>query len=71
MKTHVDIAHPRLFALRKTQLAKMQQLLIQIILDRKGRKGLGLLVLQLPFILGPQTFTKIMMRHDKCLLRIW
>jgi hypothetical protein len=22
MKTHVDIAHPKLFALRKTQLAK-------------------------------------------------
>jgi hypothetical protein len=46
MKTHVDIAHPRLFALRKTQLAKKAKLLMQIILDKKGRKGLGLLVLQ-------------------------
>jgi hypothetical protein len=30
----------------------------------------GYLILQLPHILGPQTFTKRMMRCNKCFLRI-
>jgi hypothetical protein len=44
MKTHVDIVHPMLFTLRKSQLAKKWQWLMLIICNNKGRKGMGPLV---------------------------
>jgi hypothetical protein len=39
--------------------------------QQHGKKKVGCLILQSPHILGPQTFTKRMMRCSRCYLKIW
>jgi hypothetical protein len=70
MKTHVDFAHPKLFVKNKVQVVEK---LIAVDVNHSqqhGKKRVGYLILQLPNILGPQTFTKRMMRCSRCFLRI-
>ncbi len=71
MKTHVDFAHPKLFVIKKS--ASCRKIIVVDVnhSQQHGKKGVGRLILQSPHILGPQTFTKRMMRCSRCFLRIW
>jgi hypothetical protein len=68
MKTHVDIAHPRFFVLKKTQHVKKAIIVNVEHTWQRGKKRTR--PSSSPLILGPQTHTKIMMKHIICLLRI-
>jgi hypothetical protein len=70
MKTHVDFAHPKLFLIKKVQVLE-KIIVIDVNHSQHGKKGVGHLSLQSRHILGPQTFTKRMMRCSRCFLRIW
>jgi hypothetical protein len=71
MKTHVDFAHPKLFVKKKVQVVEKIIMVDVNHSQQHGKKKVGRLVLQSPHILGPQTFTKRMMRCSRCFLRIW
>ncbi len=58
MKTHVDIAHPKLFALRKTQLAKKATIVNANHTWQKGKKRTRASSFTITLILGPQTHAK-------------
>jgi hypothetical protein len=70
MKTHVDFVHPKLFVKKKMQVVEKLIVVDVNHSQQHGKKGVGYLILQLPHILGPQTFTKRMMRCSRCFLRI-
>jgi hypothetical protein len=71
MKTHVDFAHPNLFI--KKQVQVVEKIIVGDVnhSQQHGKKGVGHLFLQSLHILGPQTFTKRMMKCSRCFLRIW